>query len=196
MKGLVMKNFLFVMVSMILAGCAGTMPDKADLNIEIANQPGGIYPSTINIVVIGQDKRPDPNVIISRTDRDPATVLASRIPVENLLKEGLAQGFRQQGLARSDRSAITATVIIKELLVKVTKPGALYAAKANTRLQFIVNNNGNILTLEYNRDSTRDSLTRPKLLDLEVMLNNQLAEIVTKILEDERVRTAINRKTS
>jgi uncharacterized lipoprotein YajG len=191
-----MKNFLFVMISMILAGCAGTMPEKADLNIEIAHQPGGIYPSTINIMVIGQDKRSDPNIIIFKTDRDPATVLASRIPVENLLKEGLAQGFRQQGLAKSDRSAITATVVIKELLVKVTKPGALYTAKAYTRLQFIVNNNGNILTLEYNRDSTRDSLTRPKLLDLEVMLNNQLAEIVTKILEDERVRTAINRKTS
>jgi uncharacterized lipoprotein YajG len=195
MRGVFMKKLVFVFIAMILAGCAGTMPEKADLNIEIGNQSGGIYPASLNITVLGQDKRPDPHIITFKTDKDPATILASRIPPENLLKESLAHGFRQQGLARTDRSAITATVVIRELLVKVTRPGAMYAAKANTRLQFIVNNNGNILTLEFNRESSKDTLARPKLLDLEMMLNEQLSEIVTKILADERVRTAINRKS-
>jgi len=71
----------------------------------------------------------------------------------------------------------------------------LYTTKARTGLQLIVNKNGNTLTLDYNHEATKDSLTRPKVLDLEMMLNDQLADIVTKILADNRVRTAITGKS-
>lgn len=190
-----MKKLVSLFIAMILAGCAVSLPDKADLNVEIANQSGGIYPASLDVNVIGQDKRPDPHIILFKMDKEPVTALDSRIPPQNLLKESLAHGFRQQGLGRSERSGITATVVIKELQVRVTRAGALYAAVANTSLQFIVNNNGNILTLEFNRKSKQDSMTRPKILDLEMMLNEQLSDVVTKILADDRVRTAINRKS-
>jgi uncharacterized lipoprotein YajG len=189
-----MKKLVSLFIVMILAGCAGSLPDKADLNIEIGKQSGGIYPASLDVNVIGQDKRPDSHIIIFKMDKEPATTLDSRIPPQNLLKESLAHGFLQQGLGLSQRSGVTATGIIKELQVRVTRTGALYAAVANTSLQLIINNNGNILTLEFNRKSKQDSMTRPKVLDLEMMLNEQLSDVVTKIMVDDRVRTAINRK--
>ena len=179
---------------MILTGCAGTMPDRADLYIEVVGQAAGVYPPSLEASVVGRDMRSDPSVIVYNTDRESIAMLTSRVPPQVLVKDSLAQGLRAQGLARGDRSNITISVVIQELQAKVTKPGALYAAKARTRLQIVIGNNGTSLTLDYNREANKESVTRPKVLDLETMLNNQLSDIVTKILEDPRVRAAIKGK--
>jgi uncharacterized lipoprotein YajG len=189
-----MKKLVLVFIVMILAGCAGTMPEKADLNIEIANQLTEVYPTSLDISVVGQDKRADPHIIVFKVDDGTATTVTSRVPPQILLKESLAHGLREQGLKQGNRSNITATIVIKELLAKVTKPGVLYSTKASTRLQLIVNTNKGVLTLEYERDASKDSMTKPKLLYLETMLNEQLTDILTKILADDRVRSAIKGK--
>ena len=51
--------------------------------------------------------------------------------------------------------------------------------------------NGNILTKEYNRASSQDSVTRPDIHDLEVLLNEQLSEIMAQALSDNQIRGAI-----
>ena len=188
------KLVVFIFMAMVLTGCAGTMPEKADLNIEVADQSAGVYPSSLQISVVGQDNRADPYIIIYNLDKEATTMLPSRVPPQVLVKDSLAQGFRQQGLSRGDRSNITVSVVLKELQAKVTKPGALYTSHARTRLDLIIGNNGNVLTLEYNREASKESMTRPKVLFLETMLNEQLTEIVVKMLEDHRVQAAIKGK--
>ena len=188
------KLVVFIFMAMVLTGCAGTMPEKADLNIEVADQSAGVYPSSLQISVVGQDNRADPYIIIYNLDKEATTMLESRVPPQVLVKDSLAQGFRQQGLSRGDRSNITVSVVLKELQAKVTKPGALYTSHARTRLDLIIGNNGNVLTLEYNREASKESMTRPKVLFLETMLNEQLTEIVVKMLEDHRVQAAIKGK--
>ena len=188
------KLVVFLSVVMILAGCAGTMPDKADLYIEVAGQSAGVYPPSLEASVVGRDERTDPYIIMYNTDKDSIAMLVSRVPPQVMVKDSLAQGLRAQGLSRGDRSDITISVVVQELQAKVTKPGALYTAKARTRLQLVIGNRGSVLTLDYNREANKESVLRPKVLDLETMLNNQLSDIVTKILEDPRVRTAIKGK--
>jgi len=190
-----MKKLIVFIVAVSLFGCAGTMPEKADLNIEIARQAAGVYPSSLDASVIGRDRRAEPYIISYQVDNKPEKNIISRVPPQVLVKESLIHGLRQQGLSQGDRSGIAMVVVVKELLAKVTKPGMLYTTKARTGLQLIVNKNGNTLTLDYNHEATKDSLTRPKVLDLEMMLNDQLADIVTKILADNRVRTAITGKS-
>ena len=189
-----MKKFALLLLVMTLAGCAGTLPDKADLIVETANQSAKVYPASIEVSVVGRDKRTDPHVIVYKDDKEPALTLTSRLPLQMMVAESLAQGLREQGLNRGDRSNITVAVVVKEVQAKVTKPGALYSSKARTRLDVVVSNNGSVLTLEYNREASKESMTRPKVLFLETMLNDQLSDIVTKILEDSRLREAIKGK--
>jgi uncharacterized lipoprotein YajG len=189
-----MKNFIVIILAAVLFGCAGTVPEKADLNIDIAKQAAGVYPASLEVSVIGRDRRAEPYIIVYQVDNETDIGLVSRVPPQVLVKEGLSHGLRQQGLSQGDRSNIAVVIVVKELLAKVTRPGMLYATKARTSLQLIVSNNGGTLTLDYNHEATKDSLTRPKVLDLEMLLNDQLADIVTKMLADPRVRTAITGK--
>jgi uncharacterized lipoprotein YajG len=195
MRGAFMKNWAVCLsIAVILTGCAGTMPEKAELNIEVADQSAGVYPSSLQVSVVGRDNRADPYIIIYNLDKEATTMLPSRVPPQVLVKDSLAQGLRQQGLSRGDRSNITVSVVLKELQAKVSKPGALYTSHARTRLELTIGNNGNVLTLDYNREARKESMTRPKVLFLETMLNEQLTDIVIKILEDQRVRMAIKGK--
>ncbi len=186
-----MKQCIIALLVMMLAGCAGTMPEKADLTIDVANQTAGVYPASLGVTIIGRDHRADPAVILYRVDNEPMVRLLSRVPPQELAKEGLTHGLRRQGLHQDDRSSIAVLIVIKGLLAEVTKPGVLYSSEVRTRLQVVVSNAGSTLTLDYNRQARKDSLTRPKVLDLEMMLNDQLSDIVDKILADHRVRGAI-----
>ena len=58
------KLVVLLSVVMILAGCAGTMPDKADLYLEVAGQPAGVYPPSLEASVVGRDGRTDPYIIM------------------------------------------------------------------------------------------------------------------------------------
>ena len=175
----------------LFCGCANTMPDKADLFIDIANQPAEVYPASLNVIVIGRDKRPDPSIILYAMENEPPVRISNRTPPQILIKDSLVQGLRQQGLNMGDRANISITILVKELQARVTKPRSLYASQAKTQLQVIVGNYGNVVTLDYTREASKESLTRPSVLYLETMLNDQLTETITKILEDQRFQAAI-----
>jgi|GEM_PF-502141 len=187
----VLKRLAVVCVAILFSGCANTMPDKADLFVDIASQPAGLYPTSLDAIVIGRDKRPDPSIILYAIENEPEERIANRVPPQILIKESLVQGLRQQGLNMDDRADISITILVKELQAKVTRPHTLFETQARTRLQVIIGHLGNVVTLEYNREASKESLTRPKALFLETMLNDQLTETLTKILDDQRFQAAI-----
>lgn len=190
-----MKKFLAVLVALILFGCAGTMPEKADLTIEIANQTQRIYPASLKANIIGRDQRSERYTILYQVGNEPAVKLQSRVPPQELTKESLERGLRQQGLDLRERANIAVVIVIKKLLAKVTRANMLYSANVRTHLQLIVGNGGSTLTLDFDREAKKDSLTRPNVLDLEMMLNDQLSDILKKILADNRVQSAIKGKS-
>jgi uncharacterized lipoprotein YajG len=187
----VLQRLAVALVAIVLSGCAGAMPGKADLMVDTANQAEGVYPASLDVIVIGRDKRPDPSVILYDMEDEQPQRIANRVPPHILVKESLVQGLRQQGLQMDERANISITVLINDLQAKVTKPHTLYVSQAKTRLQVIVGHLGNIVTLEYNREANKESLTRPGIPALEEMLDDQLTETITRILSDQRFQVAI-----
>ena len=189
-----MKKFVFMIIAVILAGCAAATPEWADLTIDSARQKAGIYPASLEVSVIGRDNRSEPAIIIYAIGNDPAEKIRNRVPPENVVQESVLRGLLQQGLRRGSKSNIAVVVAMEELQAKVTKSSMLYTANVHSHLRVTVSNNGTTLALDYDRQANKDSLTRPEILDLEILLNDQLVDIVSKILDDQRVRAAIKGK--
>ena len=191
-----MKRLLLMLIVIMLSGCAATMPNKTNLNPTLEDQPTGVYPAGIEILVDSRDDRLEKHVVAYSFKNEPVTVLFNQVAPQIMMAERLADGFSQQGLIRVGRANVMVTVAIEELLVTVgkTKSGLLYNAEAKSRLRLTVNNNGSVLTKDYNREASKESATKPDIPDLEAMLNVQLADVIEKILGDGQVREAIRGK--
>ena len=101
-----------------------------------------------------------------------------------------ANGFQQQGLARG-ANPISISVSSLGTAGDIDQTGVRCLMPMPSRIKLTVSNNGNILTKEYSRASSQDSVTRPDIHDLEVLLNEQLSEIMAQALSDNQIRGAI-----
>jgi uncharacterized lipoprotein len=191
-----MKRLLLLIIAVMLSGCAATLPDKTNLNPALETQPTGVYPPGIEIFVDSQDDRFEKHVVTYSIKNEPSTMLFNQVAPQIMLAERLADGFSQQGLTRVGRSEITVSIVIEELMVTVTrtKSGLLYNSDAKTRIKLKVDNNGTVLTKDYKREISKERATRPNIPDLETMLNEQLTDVIEKILGDGQVREAIRGK--
>ena len=190
-----MKKLLLILITVVLSGCAGTMPNKTNLNPVLADQPAGVYPPGIVISVEGKDDRFEKSVVSYTFKNEPA-VLVNQVAPQILMTERLADGFSQQGLLRGGQTPVVVTIAVEELMVTVgkTKSGLLYKAEAKSRLRLTINNRGSVLTKDYNREASKETATKPAIRDLEEMLNVQLSDVIEKILGDGQVREAIRGK--
>ncbi|MDP3479069.1 MAG: YajG family lipoprotein [Desulfoprunum sp.] len=191
-----MKRLLLMIIAVMLSGCAATLPDKINLNPILENQPAGVYPPALDIFVDSKDDRFEKHVVTYSFKNEPSIMLFNQVAPQIMLAERLTDGLSQQGLTRVGRSTITVTIAIEEMMVTVTKTksGLLYNSAARSRLRLTVNNNGSILTKDYNREASKETATKPDIPDLEAMLNVQLSDVIEKILGDGQVREAIRGK--
>lgn len=191
-----MKKLLLVLMAVILSGCAGAGPNKTNLNPELAEQPAGVYPPGILITVEGRDNRSQKQVVIYTVSNDPP-ILLNQVAPHILMAERLVDGFSQQGLLRGGRTPVVVTIAVEELLVTVgrTKSGLLYKSDAKSRIKLTINNRGSVLTKDYNRQESKETATKPGIGDLEKMLNNQLSDVLQRILGDGQVRESIRGRT-
>lgn len=191
-----MKKLLLVLIAVLLSGCAGTVPNKTNLNPALADQPTGVYPPGIVITVQGQDDRFEKQVVTYLFQNDPA-VMFNQVAPQILMAERLADGFSQQGLIRAGQTPVVVTIAVEDLMVTVsrTNSGLLYNSEAKSRLKLTVTNRGSVLTKDYNREASKETATKPSIPDLEEMLNAQLSDVIEKILGDGQVREAIRGKS-
>jgi uncharacterized lipoprotein len=191
-----MKKLLLVLIAVLLSGCAGTVPNKTNLNPALADQPTGVYPPGIVITVQGQDDRFEKQVVTYLFQNEPA-VMFNQVAPQILMAERLADGFSQQGLIRAGQTPVVVTIAVEDLMVTVarTNSGLLYSSEAKSRLKLTVANRGSVLTKDYNRESSKETATKPSIPDLEEMLNAQLSDVIEKILGDGQVREAIRGKS-
>ncbi len=176
----------------LFAGCA-KQPVIANLNPRIGEQPSGIYGEPQRVAIIGKDLRKTADVVVYLSD-EPPTGLANIGSVQDLIAERLAAGLRSQGLRVDPSSQVVMKFDINELMVRVTRPKMLYVAEGKTYITLNVENQGTVFTKIYKREATKESARRPDLPKLEEMLNSQLAEIISLILQDQEVRSLIARR--
>ncbi len=182
-----MKRFLLLLLGLsLLAGCA-KQPVIANLNPRLFDQPAGVYIPGTRVAVLGGDTRKSPDVVVFANDQPP-TRLANVSPIADLLSARLGAALRDQGMTLDPSSPVRLSFVIDELLVQVTRQSLLYRADAVSHLTVKVENRGTTVTRVFKRDSFKESATRPKLDDLEEMLNGQLADILAMILKDGEIR--------
>ncbi len=187
-----MKKIILLTCLILLAGCA-KQPVIANLSVRLGEVPAGIYGGGSSALIVGQDARKSQEVVVYMTDQ-PATSLANISSPLQLVSEKLAEGLQGQGLLLDRSSPVRLKFSINELLVWVTRPKMLYRADAKTYITLTVENRGAVFSKDFKREANQESATRPKLPDLEAMLNTQLSDIIHQILVDEEVRKLIGKK--
>ena len=187
-----MKKVALIVCLMLLAGCSANYPLTTTLHLHSDRQSGGVYDQTITARLRGHDARQESAVVAYRLDQ-PEILLPNETEPHALLTSQLAQGLLQQGLEFKENAPIHIQLNLEHLLADVSRPKILYNATAKSHITLIVSNRGTTLSKTYKREANRESATRPTLADLEMMLNEQLSDIVSQILEDREVRDAIRR---
>jgi uncharacterized lipoprotein len=186
------RVFVFAIILLLLAGCAPQYPLNANLNPRIPSQGGEIYRAGTTASIQAIDSRKNPEVLVYLPGNDPAVGITNLSPPHILISERLAGGLRQQGLLIESSSQMSILVDINELVATVIRPKVLYMTKATSSIQLVLRNNGETLTKNYNLVSNRESLTKPKVNELEELLNIQISDIVDQILSDKNIRNFLN----
>ncbi|MEE4314353.1 MAG: YajG family lipoprotein [Desulfofustis sp.] len=175
----------------LIISCAPTLPLDANLTLSVATQPVNIYPDGSMISLRGHDGREYQEVVRYLIKDDPPIPIPNRNPPHVVIAEQLADGLRGQGLVFSQQAPAHLELAVEELLATVTKPKVLYDITAVSAVSITITGDGDALTKRYRKESTRVSVTRPDLDDLEPLLNEQLSRIVQQILEDQEIRKLI-----
>lgn len=192
----VKKNTIITIVTlaMLLTGCGAQYPLTTNLSLEVSRQPAGIYHGDTTATLQGHDTRKDSAVVAYQLKGDPEIRIPNETEPHALVTNLLARGLIEQGLVFEGGAPVRIQLNLDELMASVTRPKFLYSTKARSHLNLTITNREITLTKAYDRETNRDSATRPPVQDLEKMLNDQLTDIVKQILQDEEVRTAISKK--
>lgn len=186
-----MKRIVLVVLALFLAGCAPKFPEQANLNLHVEAQSTGVFRDGVTATLRGRDDRGYDEIAVYQINRDPVARIGNRNAPHVVVSERLAIGFREQGLLFDNSAPAHILLEINELLATVTKPKLLYSTEAISRISVTVTNDGDSLTKRYRKESTRGSMRRPGLEELETLLNDQLSDIVQQILQDTEIRQTI-----
>ncbi|MGB3209812.1 MAG: YajG family lipoprotein [Desulforhopalus sp.] len=191
-----MKKTAILAFVFLLAGCGPQYPIATHLKLRIDSLAFGVYSDDSTAALTGHDARQDSSVVVYRLQGKPEIQIPNQTAPHIVVTEQLAEGLQQQGLVFANGSPVHIQLDLYELDATVTRPKLLYSTRAKSRLTLTVKNREFSLKKTYDRETNRDSATRPPVEDLENMLNEQLTEIVNQILQDEEIRAAITQQKS
>ncbi len=187
-----MKRFLLASIFILASGCAPQYPLNTDLQLPVEPSDTGVYPPSDTAAITSRDSRESRGVVIYET-RDPV-VITNLKPVPVIVSERLASGLRQQGLTIDSASPVIVEVDIVELQARVHRLKMIYHTEAASRVNLRLEHDGRTLGKKYNHESSRESLDRPEVEELEELLEMQLSEIVDQIQADEAIRDFIRQQ--
>ena len=188
-----MKNIILLACVLLFAGCGAKYPETANLNLLVPDQSATVY-SNSTVYVNGQDVRESPEVIIYKLKKEPVVKVPNINSPLVVVTERLTGGLREQGLQFETNSPARIMLKLNQLLVTVTKTKALYNIEGVSQITLKVTKGNDSLTKRYNRQNDRKSVSRPKISEIENMLNEQLSDIVTEILSDTEIQELIANK--
>ncbi|HBT97554.1 MAG TPA: hypothetical protein DEB25_07970 [Desulfobulbaceae bacterium] len=194
-KGATMKHILFAIAfALVLSSCAAEVPRHTNLHPALPERLNQRYAQDDSAFAItGKDSRRSADVIVFALGNDPVIRLDNRPAPEELLADLLSLGFQKQGLIVYPAAPTHLTVIVDELVAKVTRPKALFRTETKTRVRLSVQKHGTTLTRTFTRESSGETLRRPELSVLEQGLNDQLTDIIAQILADRDIRRVIDK---
>lgn len=189
-----MKKLAFFVLILLLTGCTQKYPETANLNLQVMTQPAEIYSDGMAATIRGHDARENAAIVLYQIGDNPVVRIPNLSAPHIVISEQLVDGLQKQGLLLDSSAPVHILLEINELLVTVTKPEFLYETKAVSRITLSVKNKGNTIARKYKKEAKRETATRPNVSELETLLNNQLTDIVNRILQDEEIRETIRIK--
>lgn len=185
-----MKKIVLLACVLIFSGCSVKYPGTANLNLQVPAQSSVVYTNSA-ASVRGRDARENPEVVVFKVKNEPVVKVTNLSPPHIIVTERLIGGLREQGLQFESSAPVRILLNLNQLLVTVTKPKLLYNSEAVSEVTLEVKNSKTSLKKKYTRNDSKDSVSRPKIEEIEKMLNDQLSAIVNQILMDAEFHDVI-----
>lgn len=185
-----MKKIILLACVLLFPGCTVKYPEIANLKLEVPFQSSVVYTNS-TASVRGHDAREDPEIVVFKVKKEPVVKVSNINSPHIVITERLIGGLREQGLQFKSNSPVRILLNLNQLQVTVTKPKLLYNSEAVSEVIMEVTNSKNSLTKTYTRKHDQGSASRPKIDEIEKMLNDQLSDIVSQILMDTEFRKLI-----
>ncbi len=185
-----MNKIVLLTCVLLLTGCGVKYPETANLKLMVPSQSAEVY-TDLTVAINGLDARENTEVIVYEMKDEPVVKVPSLHSPITIITEGLLGGMREQGLQIEVDAPVSIDAELNQLLVTVSKSKTLYNFQAVCQITLKAMNDKNSFTKTYNRKDDRKSILRPKVTEIENMLNDQLSNIVTQILSDMDLRELI-----
>ena len=188
-----MNKIVLLACALFLSGCGVKYPETANLNLMVPPQPEAIYSNSM-VVINGLDTREKVELIVYQVKKEPVVWVPSLHSPITIIKEDLSIGLREQGLQIATNAPVRIDLELNKLLVTVSKSKRLYNSQAVSQITLKALHGETSFTKKYSRQNDQESVLRPKITELENMLNDQLSDIVMTILSDMDLRELIINK--
>lgn len=185
-----MKKIVLLACVLLFPGCAVKYPEFANLKLQVPLQSSVVYTNS-TASVRGHDAREDPEIVVFKVKKEPVVKIPNISSPHIVITERLVGGLREQGLQFKSNSPVRILLNLNQLQVTVTKPKVLYNSKAVSEVTLEVTNSKTSLTKTYTRKHDQGSVSRPKIDEIEKMLNDQLSDIVNQVLMNAEFRKLI-----
>jgi len=188
-----MKKIILLACFLLVTGCGAKYPESTNINLELPTQSSSVYTDS-TASVRGHDARETPEIVVFKVKKKPVVTVSNIRSPHIVITERIAGGLGEQGLQFEKDSPVHILIEINKLLVSVSKPKLLYNSQAVSHVTLKVSNRETSLTRKYKREANHESVSRPKIDEIEKMLNDQLSNIVSQILSDTELREMIKMK--
>jgi uncharacterized lipoprotein YajG len=185
-----MKKIILLACILLFPGCTVKYPETANLSLQVPVQSSLVYTNS-TASVRGHDARENPEIIVFKVKNEPVVKILNLNSPHIVITERLADGLREQGLQFKSNSPVRILLNVNQLLVTVTKSNLLYNSEAVSEVTLDITNSKTSLTKKYTRNHNQGSISRPKIDQIEKMLNDQLSAIVNQVLMDIEFRESI-----
>lgn len=187
-----MKRILIPVIVVLLSCCTPHYPAFTELQLDLSPQQQTYFSNeSVSLRVV--DMREKVTIVEYHPTTGDTVSVANIGGVDKLVLDHLSSGFQEQGLNINPDGPAKIVITLEELLVKVTRASMIYSSLATTKAKFQLQSSNTTLTKNFSRQATKDTVTRPHIVDLEYMINDQLSDIVEKILNDREIRDALQK---
>ena len=190
-----MNKIVLLTCVLLLSGCGVKYPETANLNLMVPSQPEAVYTNSMALIN-GLDVRENAEVIVYKVKKEPVVKVPSLNSPITIITEDLSSGLREQGLQTETNAPVRIDLELNQLLVTVSKSKSLYNSQAVSQITLKAIHGKTSFTKKYTRQNDQESVLRPKITEIENMLNDQLSDIVMTILSDMDLRELIINRAS
>lgn len=187
-----MNRIVLFACVLLVAGCSVKYPETANIQLQVPDNFSTLYTGS-SAYLRGHDARKTQEVAIYKINKEPAVKVPNITSPHIVITEQIAAGLEQQGLQFEKNSPVRILLELNQLLVTVTRTKLLYNSEAVSQITLKVTNRGTSLIREYNRVSSSESVFRPKINEIEDMLNDQLLNIANQVLADAELGEMISK---